>query len=181
MTPSKAQMKRVMDGKESLTEAGACKLELTLATATWPTPRKMMTGDPTPERANDKFPNLEVVMARSAAWPTISGQDGGQTSRGNDRKDEMLMGGIVKATWPTPDLSSMEGGIQNPLSAKEQGHAMRLKDYCGPVSSGCLARTESFVVRLATLSAWLMGYTAAYLRLWEIASCRQSRRKSSKP
>jgi len=39
--------------------------------------------------------------------------------------------------------------------------------------SGSLALTEKFVVRLTTLSAWLMGYTAAYLRHWETRSSRK--------
>ena len=185
-----------------------------------------------------------------ASWPTVRGMDGGQTSRGNDRKDEMLMGGIVKGTWPTPqehdktgprgknntfsdhhygphDLATAVGtwpcpraedsestgahrgtpdtltsaaraawptvsvedcGRQGSLEAwmewTNEGRTTqcRLRNavHAGINTSGCLARTESFVVRLATLSAWLMGYTAAYLRLWETASSRRSQRKSSK-
>jgi len=46
----------------------------------------------------------------------------------------------------------------------------------GMPRSSCLARTEKFVVRLTTLSAWLMGYTAAYCQHWETASSRKSRK-----
>lgn len=35
-----------------------------------------------------------------APWPTPNAMEGGQTSRGGDRKDEKLMGGLVG--WPTP-------------------------------------------------------------------------------
>jgi len=88
----------------------------------------------------------------------------------------------LKASWPTPGASdATRGGIQNPNDAKEQGHALRLTDYIGSAPCGCLARTESFVERLMNLSLWLMGYTAAYLALWETASSRKSQRKSSKP
>ena len=34
-------------------------------------------------------------------WPTPNAMEGGQTSRGGDRKGELLLGGMVKM-WPTP-------------------------------------------------------------------------------
>jgi hypothetical protein len=42
--------------------------------------------------------------AMLAAWPTPNTMTGGQTSRGGDRKDEKLMGGLVQglASWATP-------------------------------------------------------------------------------
>lgn len=33
-------------------------------------------------------------------WPTTDASEAGKTSRSGDRKDEMLIGGIVRATWP---------------------------------------------------------------------------------
>jgi len=146
-------------------------------------------------------------------WPTPDASEAGKTSRGGDRIDEPLIGGIVRASWPTPQSrdekgetqnahrmdavpnvpnvlkaswptpgmsDATRGGIQDPNTAKAQGHALRLTDYVGKTPYGCLARTESFVVRLTTLSTWLMGYTGAYLRLWETRSSRKSPAKSSK-
>jgi hypothetical protein len=48
----------------------------------------------------------------------------------------------------------------------------------GKISFGCLAQMENFVERQTNLSMWLMGYTAAYLRHWEMRSSRKSRSKS---
>jgi len=131
MTPSKTQASRVLSGEESLTGAGACKLELTLETAmvaTWPTPTQRAGKD-------------------------VSGNNACRSLTKSTRTDKLTH---VVATWATPKAA--------------QAH--------GPISCGCLARTEKFVVRLTTLSAWLMGYTGAYLGHWEIASSRKSRKKS---
>jgi hypothetical protein len=83
--------------------------------------------------------------------------------------------------WPTPNASDGSGGAQNPEKRKEGNHSVQLPDYIGKTQYGCLAQTENFVVRLMTLSSWLMGYTAHYLRHWEIRSARKSRPKSLNP
>jgi hypothetical protein len=49
----------------------------------------------------------------------------------------------------------------------------------GPAASGCLARTGNFVVRLTTLSAWLMGYDIHYLKWWGRSTARSSRRSAT--
>jgi len=42
----------------------------------------------------------------TTGWPTPNAMGGGQTSRGGDRKDELLMGGLVKPCgWPTPNAN----------------------------------------------------------------------------
>jgi hypothetical protein len=84
---------------------------------------------------------------------------------------------VLRASWPTPDKSAATRGQQDPIVAKQEGHSVRLNDYIpasGPTTFGSLAQTEKFVVRLQTLSAWLMGYTAQYLRHWETAKSRKS-------
>ena len=85
---------------------------------------------------------------------------------------------MLAALWPTPKRP--QGGACR--SEKNLAHLHRTDDVVpasGETAFGCLARTEKFVERLTTLSAWLMGYTKAYLRHWATASSRKSRRKSS--
>lgn len=107
----------------------------------------------------------------------------GQTTR-----EELLLPGQVKAmasACPTPDASADSGGRcgKNPGQRYREDGTKRSIPCSeltrGPMPSSCLARTESFVVRLATLSGWLMGYTAQYLAHWGTASSRRSRRGSS--
>jgi len=48
----------------------------------------------------------------SGSWPTPNTMEGGQTSRGGKRKDELLMGGLVG--WPTPIVGDTTGGPRPP-------------------------------------------------------------------
>lgn len=86
--------------------------------------------------------------------------------------------GLWGTAWPMPASRDEKGQTQNP---ERPDYVPNIVKRTGPTSSGCLARTEKFVERLATLSAWLMGYTAAYLALWVTASSRKSRPASSQP
>jgi hypothetical protein len=95
------------------------------------------------------------------------------------------------ATWGTP---TEKDAIRGSLPPRPQDTGVPLNQMLALVSwpkmaddligirpSSCLARTENFVVRLTTLSAWLMGYTGAYLAHWGTASSRKSRNESSAP
>lgn len=86
-----------------------------------------------------------------------------------------------EAAWPTCDKGMMTRGSRK--LSKTGEHHDKVNDLTprGATTSGCLARTEKFVERLTTLSAWLMGYTAAYLAHWATASSGRSRPKSSRP
>jgi hypothetical protein len=150
--------------------------------ATWQPPQKALVPEipeywqATRGAKASKGPNLctQVMMA---TWPTPDASDAGKTSRSGERQDEMLMGGLVRASWATPTKADGMGGPGN--SGRDGGENLRTQALLpGPMPSTCLALTESFVVRLTTLSAWLMGYTGAYLAHWETASSRRSRRKS---
>ena len=79
---------------------------------------------------------------------------------------------------PLTSSAASAGKSENP-AAHNQINGEWYFPVRGANPSGSLALTESFVVRLTTLSAWLMGYTAAYLAHWETASSRKSRPKSS--
>jgi hypothetical protein len=81
--------------------------------------------------------------------------------------------GSGTGSWPTPAKRDEKGQTQNP---ERMDYVPNIVKGNGMIASGCLARTESFVVRLTTLSAWLMGYTAQYLAHWETASSRKSRK-----
>jgi hypothetical protein len=121
-----------------------------------------------------------VPNVLKATWPTPDASKAGKTSRSGERKDEPLIGGLVRSAWTTPQKHDVTGrsDTQKAIHGTKHGCACLVQDAkrIGITSSGCLARTEKFVVRLTTLSAWLMGYTGAYLAHWETASSRKSRR-----
>lgn len=142
----------------------------------WQTPRA-----DDPGCHNGKQDALPGQMKQT--WPTVteSVAKAGCVQRAKDRRDELLLGGLVsKTTWPTPNASDGSGGAQSPDKRKAGNHSVQLPDCIGQTPYGCLARTESFVERLTTLSTWLMGYTGVYLALWETRSCRRKPTKSSK-
>jgi hypothetical protein len=164
-------------------------------TTLWPSPNKGTENanrankgqDPAKRKADGSQVELRDLVPVSA-WPTPAGRDqkgaNGQAhfdSRERPHLDQLP--NALKATWPTPNQSDGSGGPQHPHKRKAGNHSTQLPDYTpnGTTTSGCLARTERFVERLMTLSAWLMGYTAAYLAHWETAKSRKSPTKSSRP
>ena len=175
-------------------------------TTAWPSPvsRDAKGQTQNPERM-DYVPNVLKASLDTPRDFTM----GGNKSRGGDRKDELLLRGQLAASWPTPrsedsELTGAHRGTPDTLTSAARtawstpkssasgpdfaiadrensgGHSLPTQAH-GPATSGCLARTESFAVRLTTLSAWLMGYTGAFLAHWETASSRRSRRGSSRP
>jgi hypothetical protein len=68
--------------------------------ASWQTP-KAKTGKYQYANGDHDKPVLNLEgQADLAAWPTPNAMEGGQTSRSGERKDEMLMGGMVQ---PSPE------------------------------------------------------------------------------
>jgi hypothetical protein len=71
-----------------------------------------LSGGPSADPNNPRGVNagnpLETA-ARMAAWPTPNAMGGGQTSRGGDRKDELLIGGLV-GSWATPTTRDHKDG-----------------------------------------------------------------------
>lgn len=59
---------------------------------------------------------LRISDSGFTGWPTPNAMEGGQTSRGGDRKDEKLMGGLAKLCgWRTPTQGDAQRGVeQNP-------------------------------------------------------------------
>jgi len=72
----------------------------------WPTPTSLTLA----QNGNSEAGNSDNLqrMTDLAAWPTPNAMEGGQTSRGGDRKDELLMGGLVSAR-PTPKEQNARG------------------------------------------------------------------------
>jgi len=72
----------------------------------WPTPTSLTPA----QNGNSEAGNSDNLqrMTDLAAWPTPNAMEGGQTSRGGDRKDELLMGGLVSAR-PTPKEQNARG------------------------------------------------------------------------
>jgi hypothetical protein len=141
------------------------------------------------QRAYDKITGrlaqVGLTQELKAVWSTPTHGDASMSgsrnatnpnvNRGESLTDQPRGdGGRGRATWPTPKCSDHTGGpARADGSAPEHHHKMA--DYLiGIRPFSCLARTESFVVRLTTLSAWLMGYDGHYLKWWGRSTARSS-------
>jgi len=125
-----------------------------------------------------------LTSAARASWPTPQEHDEtGPRGKNNTMSDGHYFPhdlATAATVWPTPAAQNAERGTTDPTS--REGHNPNLQEAAfGTMQSGSLARTENFVERLTTLSAWLMGYTVQYLALWATASSRKSRTRLSKP
>ena len=148
-----------------------------LSESTWQTPRATDQAGPASTRCRNftegiksEFQLREQVKA---TWPTPDASKAGKTSRSGDRKGEPLIGGLVRA-WPTPQKQDEK----NKYQVKTDYQTIPNKLARGVTTSGCLAQTEKYVVRLGILSAWLMGYPWSYLKNWERKG--DKRRKTAK-
>jgi len=105
--------------------------------AAWRTPNATDSDHGGPN-ARDKSgaPHL-TMQAQMASWPTPNAMEGGQTSRGGDRKDEPLMGGLVQpaASGETPNGSPAEtkrlGQLNPALPRWLMGYPVAF-DHCSP-------------------------------------------------
>lgn len=144
--------------------------------ATWPTVTAQDAenlGGPSQMERN----SLPLNAMVAATWPTVkaepSGPDYAQRTMDGSGGDDLVT--AMASAWPTPrSESSTESTRPNKMGG------MKIADGLtrGPMPSGCLARTEKFVVRLEILSAWLMAYPWSYLKFWERKGSR--RRKTAK-
>lgn len=148
--------------------------------ATWPTPLNGM-GENSHGQVSGQWRD-----AMKSAWPSPDASEAGKTSRSGERKEELLIGGIVRGSWPTPasrDTKSEECSeeYQQERNAETRGKPLSWALRHGSATNGYPVPTVSFAVRLMTLSAWLMGYPVSYFQGLEIPSSRKSRLRSSKP
>jgi hypothetical protein len=126
-----------------------------------------------------------LTPAPKSLYPTPVMLGGGYKCRSGKRKGELTLGGLV-STYPTLQAQEAHHGHRGASARRTEkriaaGRQLSLAEVSGPITSGPLSLTGVFAVRLATLSAWLMGYTAAYLAHWATQSSGGSRRKSSPP
>jgi hypothetical protein len=95
--------------------------------------------------------------------------DGGQTSRGGDRKGELLMGGLVQpASWPTPGAHDAHIGYQKRNCGKS-GSQVNVETVArvqltasGEMPNGSPAETGKRGQLDPALPRWLMGYPEAF-------------------
>lgn len=151
------------------------------------------------EADNHNFPHDLSNAANLASWPRPNAMEGGQTSRGGDRKDEKLMSGIARlAAWPRPMAGSPatetyneagntdhKGGYhEGRKRTPEMDKAGRRLDVqaqlaaSGPTPNGSTARTENIGQLNPRHSAWLMGLPLT----WDVCALQivKSSSRSSK-
>lgn len=121
----------------------------------FPTMRSNLTGNITPDRRNDKFNNLESVLARQM-WPTPKGSPSGPDFARMNRKES---GGDDLATsvarFPTPLAGDFRTGYRLDTEAGIGRRKMRcnaLRDHVSP--GGQLNPTW-----VEWLMGWLLGWT----------------------
>lgn len=140
-------------------------------------------------------------QANLAGWPTPNTMTGGQTSRGGDRKGELLMGGMAQlAGWPTPMTQDdncsrvanpqeyavkrlARKGASSNLAQTAQAYAWATAQdgparltATGELLTGSTAAMESGGQLRPAHSRWLMGLP----RAWDECAPRQFK-KSRKP
>lgn len=90
-----------------------------LTLSVWPTPMAGAKGTENYNEAGNTDSGRKTVEL--VAWPTPNAMGGGQTSRGGDRKDEKLIGGLVQMVpWPTPTAHNGTGGVRTPEQIAQQ-------------------------------------------------------------
>jgi hypothetical protein len=157
--------------------------------ATWPTPQVHQGPNNSENRGSAHGGNRRRLTPQNpkdlmANWPTPRNNTGEDVKRPQREKGghHLTVGGAIRS-WPTPNASDGSGGASDPSTRKGEGgsmkHSTQLPDYVGSPTSGPFARMTKFVERLSNLSAWIMGYTAQYLRHWETRSSRNSCSDSS--
>ena len=88
---------------------------------------------PNPDKqAGQHSLNNEAALS---GWPTPNAMAGGQTSRGGDRIDEPLMGGIAKLCgWPTPRSEDSEQTGAHRGQPDTLNSASKVAGWCSPTA-----------------------------------------------
>ena len=106
------------------------------------------------------------------SWPTPNAMDGGQTSRGGDRKGELLMGGLVQpASWPTPQGAD---GTRGSKTMQRRGTNYTMKGAALQVDSGETPRATEIVTG-QNAQAGLGLTSTAQMTTWATPTARDWR------
>ena len=129
----------------------------------------------------------EMPNAETALWPTPKASTAGETSRSGDRKDEPLMGGLMRgvgtlATWVTPSARDWKDSAGMATQAGDRTRLDQLPRqmvHSGQTPTGSLATTAKRGAPNPAFPCWLMGYPAEWLlgAVSATQSIRSSRRK----
>jgi len=107
-TPAGASISRLAPWTPPISDSGSTGSH-------WPTPKGSNAGpDFAKVERSATGMSLQTVMAAQSYWPTPKASAAGETSRSGARKDEPLMGGLMRnAHWSTPRASDGEKGGPN--------------------------------------------------------------------
>ena len=119
----------------------------------WPTPKAANAGPDFAKIERSKTGLSLQTMQALTLWPTPKASAAGETSRSGDRKDEPLMGGLMRRLAET--------------------------ELSGQTPNGSLATTAKRGAPNPAFPCWLMGYPAEWLlgAVSATQSIRSSRRK----
>lgn len=137
-------------------------LRTDLSKATWPTPRCEDSETTGAHRGNPDT----LTSAAKAAWATPKATEAGPDLAKSTRSKTGLALQAQLHPWGTPQSASENPAAHNQINGEWYFPAR------GTISSGCLARTEKFAVRLIILSCWLQGYPLKYLLNWSKRTAR---------
>lgn len=129
VAPAKEKVKQTQDTSGQCSESLSASQKLTCALANRLKARLAVYGSPEYKLTWKEWvlqSGLRICAQRARAhqiydkdysgWPTPNAMEGGQTSRGGDRKGEKLMGGLAKLCgWPTPQV------CQGPNNGENRG------------------------------------------------------------
>ena len=153
---------------------------------------------PNPDKkAGQHSLNNEAALS---GWPTPNAMAGGQTSRGGDRIDEPLMGGIAKLCgWPTPQSEDSEqtgahrgqpdtlnsaskvAGWGTPKSTDAKGDPYQptetrrtelRKQVSGTIPSGTHASTAKPAASRLSLNPFFSAWLMGFPREWTLCGLR---------
>ena len=175
LSPQAADSKRV-DGGTVPTLPAAVQL------MGWPTPKTPGGGrDNNPDPTH--FHRLEDVVGLTG-WPTPNAMEGGATSRSGERKDELLIGGLIRG-WHTPKgTDGTKGGpnqtgetlVQDVMLTgwatpraiygehSGMSDAKHLTGQAGASTSSSPAETTAPAASVLNpaMARWLMGFPASW-------------------
>lgn len=125
-------------------------------------------------------------LPEAALWPTPKASAAGETSRSGDRKDEPLMGGLMRgiavSAWPTPTVNDAKNNGA-PSQFERNSFALNVLQagtaLSGPIMNGSPATMAKRGAPNPAFPCWLMGYPAEWLlgAVSATQSIRSSRRK----